>query len=111
MKKFFFSHPDIILGGIAFVLLATLIGFFYWGINSIFFEVHRSTETISPVTQGGFDLQDAENINYHGISTSTNAIIPAAPVTTTATNSTSTILPSRTVSSTATTSSNTLPLR
>ena len=88
MKKIFFAHPDIILGAIAFVLLGILLGFFSWSINTIFFEIYRSNAPIPAGAQKGFDLQSAQTLDMHGVSTSTvSTSVPIIIATTTATSS------------------------
>jgi hypothetical protein len=73
MKKFYQKHPELILAIIAFVFVGILIAFFVWGINDIFFEVHRATVSFPPESSEGFNLQAASQIDYHGLSTSTSA--------------------------------------
>jgi hypothetical protein len=101
MKKFFFSHPDIILASIAFVLLAVLIGFFSWGINDVVYEIQQSTGPGASMGQQGFNLMGAAQLNLHGASTSsvpatsTSIIVMTSTVaTTTASSSTSISSPS-----------------
>lgn len=73
MKKFFFSHPDVILATIAIVLLVILIGFFSWGINDVVLEIEHGAVPAPSQNQQGFDLQGAEHLDYRGLSTSTSA--------------------------------------
>jgi hypothetical protein len=67
MKKFFYSHPDIVLTTIAIVLLVTLIGFFSWGINDIVVEIKSAMVVPVGVSAAGFDLRAASQVNYHGL--------------------------------------------
>lgn len=101
MKKFFLSHPDVVLAVTAFVLLAVLIGFFSWGINDVVFEIQRSAVSSNASTGGGFDLKDASKLDLRGVSTSTS---PSAITPTTDTVTVSTSTPA-TSTSTATSSS------
>jgi hypothetical protein len=87
MKKFFFSHPDLILAGIAFALLAILISFFSWGINDVIFEIHQSTVPPNAENQSGFNLQGAAAL---GLPTST--IVSTTPVVATTTTTTTSTL-------------------
>jgi hypothetical protein len=84
MKKFFFSHPDVILAAIAFILLAVLIGSFSWGIKDVVFEIHRSMVAPNTETQQTFDLNGAASLGIK-IPTSTNATVVSSSVSNTAT--------------------------
>ena len=86
MKKFFFSHPDITLAIIAFVLLGTLIGIFVWSIDDVVFVIQQSTASQSASGKQGFDLQSAASLNLppltSTIENNSPAVAPAAPTTT-----------------------------
>jgi hypothetical protein len=77
MKKFFHSHPDVVIGMIAIVLLAAVVGCYAWAINDIYAAVHGALVTTTPPSSDEFDLQDAARLDLRGVSTS------SAPVSTT----------------------------
>lgn len=75
MQKLIKSHPEIVLVSVAVVLLATIIGYFSWGMSAVIFELNRALKTSVSQEKPGFDLQDAARLDLRGLvdtSTSTN---------------------------------------
>lgn len=85
MKKFFYSHPDIVIAGCALVFLGFLLGFYLWAINDIFVQVHRALTFSSTQSANDFDLAGAAKLDLRGLmngSSSASPIAPAPPVAT-----------------------------
>ena len=105
MKKFFYSHPEIVLTVIAVILLGSLAWFLSWSINDIFFEVHRAMVVNPETNTANYDIQDAAKLDLRGtLNTSTIQAASEAPATSTRSTSTIIIAPIKASTSTATSS-------
>jgi hypothetical protein len=89
MKKFFHSHPDVVIAVLAIVFLAMLIAFYSWAINDVVLEVHQALNSSQSESVTSFDLTDAAKLNLRQLTASSTVIIVAtttpAAATTTAT--------------------------
>jgi hypothetical protein len=86
MKKLLYSHPNIIIGTLAVVLVGTLlvgtlIFFYSWAIDDMFSQIPRAL--IPPASQSitGFDLSAASKLDLRGLVNEAPSPAPApAPV-------------------------------
>ncbi len=81
MKKFFYSHPDVVIASLAILFLGILIASYIWTINNIFFEAHRALTSSMQQTSGEFNLAAAAQLGLSSSSVSSTAIIPLATST------------------------------
>jgi hypothetical protein len=85
MKKFLHSHPNIVIGTLAAVLVVVLVGFYSWAIGDVFTQMGRALAPPSAQSAVGFDLPGASKLDLRGLM---DGVAPAP--TTTAATSTST---------------------
>jgi hypothetical protein len=71
MKKFFYSHPDVVIVSLAIVFLAILIGFYSWAINDAFFELHTALGSSQSEIQTTFNLNGASTLDFRGLLSAT----------------------------------------
>ena len=55
------------LASVALVLLATIIGFFSWGVDSMISELNRALKSTIAQEKPGFDLTDAAKLDLRGL--------------------------------------------
>ena len=67
MKKKLYSHPDVIIATLAFVLLCTLAAFYSWATDAIITQLHRSLVSVPPQTAAGFNLDGASKLDLRGL--------------------------------------------
>jgi len=67
MKKFLRSHPETLLIVLALFFLATIIGFYLWGVNDVVVTTNRAMNYMPPQQNVGFDLQDAGHLDLRGL--------------------------------------------
>lgn len=106
MKKFFYSHPDTVIAGLALILFAVLLGFYLWASNDVFSEVHRAL-TFSPASsESSFNISAAAKLDLRGLVNGSSSAVaapaplpaPALPAATTTATSTTPAVASGTVS-------------
>jgi hypothetical protein len=78
MKKLLYSHPNIIIGTLAVVLVGTLIFFYSWAIDDMFSQIPRAL--IPPASQSitGFDLSAASKLDLRGLVNEAPSPAPAS---------------------------------
>jgi hypothetical protein len=67
MKKFIRNHPDTILIVLALAFLATIIGLYFWGVNSVVLTVNQALNYIPPEQSVGFNLSGAAKLDWRGL--------------------------------------------
>lgn len=77
MKKFFHSHPDVIIAVLAVVFLGVIIALYVWALNDVFLEIHRSLSSSESQSATTFNLQGASKLDLRGLMNGTTSA-PAA---------------------------------
>jgi hypothetical protein len=85
MKNFLHSHPNIVIGTLAVVLVVLLAGFYSWAIGDVFDQMGRALATPPAKSAVGFDLSGASNLNLRGL---VNGATPAPAGSTSSSTST-----------------------
>jgi hypothetical protein len=67
MKKFLHSHPNVIIGTLAVVLVGTLIFFYSWAIDDVFSQIPRALVPPAPQNITGFNLSAASKLDVRGL--------------------------------------------
>ena len=67
MKKLLHKYPNVIIGSLAVIFLAVLIGFYFWAINDAVAELQSALVTPPPQSVSGYDLSAAAKLDYRGL--------------------------------------------
>jgi hypothetical protein len=67
MKKFLHSHPNIVIGTLATVLVIVLVSFYSWAIDDVFDQMGRALASPSAQNAVGFDLPGASKLDLRGL--------------------------------------------
>jgi hypothetical protein len=67
MKKFLHSHPNIVIGMLAVVLIVALVSFYSWAIGDVFEQMGRALASPSAQSAVGFNLSGASKLDLRGL--------------------------------------------
>jgi hypothetical protein len=79
MKKFLYSHPNIIIGAFAVVFIGTLIFFYSWAIDGTFSQIPRALIPPAPQSITGFDISGASKLGLGGLVNGAPSPAPSLP--------------------------------
>jgi hypothetical protein len=99
MKRFFYSHPNVIITAFAVLFAAVIVYSCLWATNDIYKQIHAALIASPQEPSNSFDLTDASKLDLRGISTSTVSTsegasansAPEAPAVSPAAQATSTV--------------------
>ena len=80
MKKFLYSHPNIIIGTLATVLIVVLAVFYFRGIADVFDQMGRALASPPAQSAVGFDLSKASKLDLRGLMDDASLAPVIAPV-------------------------------
>jgi hypothetical protein len=80
MKKILHSHPNIVIGTLAAVLVVILVSFYSWGIGDVFAQMGRALASPSAQSAVGFDLPGASKLDLRGLMDGVAPVPTPAPV-------------------------------
>ena len=93
MKKFLHSHPNIIIGTIAVVLVGTLVFFYSWAIDDMFSQIPRALMPPASKSITGFDLSGASKLDLRGLANDVSSSTPTPPASSSSSSATGTPTP------------------
>ena len=73
IKKIARAHPEALLIGLVVVFFVIIVGFYFWGVNTIVTTVNQALNYTPPQSSVGFDLRGASQLDYRGLASTSTA--------------------------------------